>query len=169
MCPTKKDAENIYPLLSNYLLERGLTLAEEKTKITHVEEGFDFLGFNIRRYNVTIHKKGQQPAEGKKLLIKPSKQSIKTLKSKIKEEFEKAKGANATALIGRLNPIITGTANYWKTSVAKKTLSNTDNYTWQKVKRWINRAHPTKRWNWKTDRYFKRDQTGQSKDKRIAI
>jgi len=119
MCPSKESAENIYPLLSNYLTERGLTLAEDKTKITQAEDGFDFLGFNIRRYNVTKHKKGQTPTAGKKLLIKPSIQSVKTLKAKIKDEFEKAKGANATALIKKLNPIITGTANYWKPSVAQ--------------------------------------------------
>ncbi|MCL2841343.1 MAG: hypothetical protein FWE05_11285 [Defluviitaleaceae bacterium] len=103
MYPSLQDAENVYPLLSSYLLERGLTLAEDKTKITHIEDGFDFLGFNVRRYNVTKFKKGQAPTKGKKLLIKPSKQSVKTLKAKIREEFYRAKGANVTALISKLN------------------------------------------------------------------
>jgi len=167
MCPSKECAEKIYPLLSDYLTERGLMLAEDKTRITYAEDGFDFLGFNIRRYNVTKHKKGKAPTKGKKLLIKPSKQSIKTLKAKIKDEFNKAKGANATALIGRLNPIITGTANYWKPSVAKKIFSGIDYYTWKKVKRWLNHSHQTKNWRWKINRYFKPDKTGQSKNKWI--
>ena len=120
--------------MSKYLTERGLTLATDKTRITNVENGFDFLGFNIRRYNVTKHKKGQSPTKGKKLLIKPSNQSVETLKAKISDEFDRAKGANATALIGKLNPIITGTANYWKTCVAKEKFSDIDHYTWGKVK-----------------------------------
>jgi len=167
MCPTKEDAENLYPLLSEYLSERGLTLAEDKTRITHVEEGFDFLGFNIRRYNVTKYIKGHVPTRGKKLLIKPSKQSVSSLKVKIKDEFNRAKGANATTLIGKLIHIITGTANYWKPGVAKQKFSDIDSYVWTKVKSWINRSHPTKNWEWKTARYFKSDKTGQSKNRWI--
>jgi RNA-directed DNA polymerase len=144
-----------------------LTLAEDKTRITHAEDGFDFLGFNIRRYNVTIHKKGQAPTAGKKLLIKPSTQSVKTLKAKIKDEFDKAKGANVAALIGKLNPIITGTANYWKPSVAKKIFNDIDHYTQAKVRRWINRSHPNKNWKWKKNQYFKPDRNGQSKNRWI--
>ena len=167
MCPTKKDAEHLHPLLSKYLTDRGLTLAEDKSRITNVEEGFDFLGFNVRRYSVTKYKKGHAPREGKTLLIKPSNQSARTLKTKIKDEFDRAKGTNATALIGRLNPIITGTANYWKPSVATKKINNIDYYTWNKVKCWINRSHPTKSWTWKKKRYFKADKTGQSRNRWI--
>jgi len=167
MCPTLKDAENIRTILADYLTDRGLTLADDKTKITHVENGFDFLGFNVRRYNVTICKKGQKPHAGKTLLIKPSNDSVKTLKAKIKDEFAKARGRNAQALIGRLNPIITGTANYWKTQVAKEKFSDIDHYVWQKTRRWLNRSHPDKSWKWKIEKYFKPDKTGQSKAKWI--
>jgi len=164
MCPTKEDAENLYPLLSDYLTERGLTLAEDKTRITHAEDGFNFLGFNVRRYNATKCKKGQAPKQVKKLLIKPSKESVKALRAKISEVFGKAKGANAEALIGRINPIIIGTANYWKPCVAKEAFVQIDHYTWGKVKRWINRSHPTKNWTWKRERYIKPDKMGQSKN-----
>jgi RNA-directed DNA polymerase len=167
MCHTKEDAENVRVLLADYLSERGLTLADDKTKITHVEEGFDFLGFNVRRYNVTIFKKGQQPQPGKKLLIKPSKDSVKTLRAKIKDEFTRARGTNAQALIGRLNPIITGTANYWRTQVAKEIFNDIDFYLWKKTKRWITRLHPRKNWDWIKERYFKPDSTGQSRSKWI--
>jgi RNA-directed DNA polymerase len=164
MCPTKEDAENLYPLLSDYLTERGLTLAEDKTRITHADDGFNFLGFNVRRYNATKCKKGQAPKQVKKLLIKPSKESVKALRAKISDVFGKAKGANAQALIGRLNPIIIGTANYWKPSVAKAVFTLIDHYTWEKTKRWINRSHPNKNWTWKRERYIQPDKMGQSKN-----
>jgi len=167
MCQTKQEAENVKTLLTNYLSERGLTLAEDKTKIIHIEEGFKFLGFNVRRYNVTIFKKGQQPRPGKKLLIKPSKDSVKALKSKIKDEFARARGTNAQALIGRLNQIVTGTANFWKPQVAKEIFRNVDHYLWGKTKRWLKQLHPRKKWKWIIKRYFKPDNTGQSKDKWI--
>ena len=167
MCPTREDAENVRILLTSYLSERGLTLADDKTRITHVEDGFDFLGFNVRRYNVTIFKKGQQPRAGKKLLIKPSKDSVKTLKAKIKDEFARDRGDNAQTLIGRLNPIVTGTANYWKTQVAKEIFGDIDNYLWEKTKRWLKRLHSSKNWKWIIKRYFKPDKTGQSRRKWI--
>jgi RNA-directed DNA polymerase len=153
--------------LANYLSERGLTLADDKTKITHVEEGFDFLGFNVRRYNVTIFKKGQQPQPGKKLLIKPSKDSVKTLKAKIKDEFARARGTNAGALIGRLNPIVTGTSNFWKHQAAKEVFGDIDFYLREKTKRWLKRLHRRKNWKWIIKRYFKPDSAGQSLNKWI--
>jgi len=167
MCQTKQDAQDVYTLLNPYLTERGLTLAEDKTKITHIETGFDFLGFNIRRYNVTKFKKGEAPKAGKKLITKPSNESVQKLKNSIRDEFAKAKGTNAQALIGRINPIITGTANYWKPSVAKAIFADIDYYTWQKVKRWIKRSHPTKSWKWRIATYFKADMAGQSRDRWI--
>jgi RNA-directed DNA polymerase len=167
MCHSKEDAENVRVLLANYLSERGLTLADNKTKITHAEEGFDFLGFNVRRYNVTIFRKGQQPQPGKKLLIKPSKDSVKALKAKIKDVYARARGTNAQALIGRLNPIVAGTANYWRSQVAKEIFRDIDCYLWKKTERWITRPHPRKNWKWIKDRYFKPDSTGQSKAKWI--
>lgn len=167
MCQSKEEAENVRNILAEYLSQRGLTLADDKTHITHVEEGFDFLGFNVRRYNVTLFKKGQQPQAGKRLLIKPSKDSVKALKAKIKDVYAKAKGTNAQALIGKLNPIITGTANYWRTQVAKEIFGDIDCYLWKKTERWIRRLHPRKNWEWIKKQYFKPDSTGQSRCKWI--
>ena len=162
MCKTREDAEGLYTILSDYLSERGLTLSEEKTKITHIADGFNFLGFNIRRYKTNRGK-----TEGVILLCKPSKESIKTLKAKIAEEFQKTRGKNAQTLIGRLNPIVTGTANYWLHVTAKEIFADIDHYLWLKIRRWINRSHPQKNWTWKKERYFKPDKTGQSKSKWI--
>lgn len=158
MCYTKEDAENVYNALSSYLNVRGLELAEEKTKITNVAEGFDFLGFNIR-----IYKNGNK----KKLLIKPSKKSVKTLKSKISDTFKNCTGHNVGDLIRKLNPVVIGTANYWNTQVAKEIFGDIDNYLWIKTRRFLNRLHPKKSNKWKKSQYFKSDIAGQSKDKWI--
>ena len=80
LCKTKEDAEQVYELLEDYLIERGITLSPEKTKITHLKDGFDFLGFNIRSYNTQ---------QGNIVLTKPAKDRIKGLKKKIKRNIYK--------------------------------------------------------------------------------
>ena len=87
--------EEIKPLITYFLAQRGLTLSEEKTLVTHISEGFDFLGFNIRKYNG-------------KLLIKPSKKSRKKITEKLHEIIFSNKAVTQGQLIDRLNPVITG-------------------------------------------------------------
>jgi len=123
-----------------------------------VKEGFDFLGFNIRTY-----KNGNK----NKLLIKPSKKSVKTLKNKISDTFKVCTGNNVGELIRKLNPVIIGTANYWNTQVSKEIFGDIDNYLWIKTRRFLNRLHPKKSNKWKKNQYFKPDIAGQSKDKWI--
>jgi len=158
LCETKQEAENPYTILGNYLRDRGLTLSEEKTKITHISDGFDFLGFNIRRY--TTH-------TGAKLLIKPSKSSIRSFKTKVADIVESSYGNNVQTLINRLNPVIIGTANYWCRTVAKEIFSAMDNYVWKKIYRFLRRSHPKKGWKWIKAQHFKPDKTGQSRNKWI--
>ena len=117
MCRTETEALKVYEKLEEYLKVRGLTLAENKTKITHIEQGFDFLGFNIRKYE-----------NGTKLLIKPSKDSIKAFKAKIAELFKNNHGDNVKNLIYELNPLIIGTANYWSSVVSKEIYSELVHY-----------------------------------------
>src|SRR5262249_28261407 len=88
-CETKQDAEQVRQILVEWLNERGLTLSEEKTRIVHLTEGFDFLGFNIRHYPAP-----QTAHSGWKLLIKPSKESVQDVQSKIKDQWKKAQGTN---------------------------------------------------------------------------
>lgn len=83
--------------------ERGLQLSEEKTVITHIDNGFDFLGQNIRKY------KG-------KLLIKPSRNAIKTFLAKVRKIIKGSKSATQEQLIRRLNPVIRGWVNYHRYS-----------------------------------------------------
>lgn len=158
MCETKKEAEDLYLVLKDYLSDRGLTLSDEKTRITHIMEGFDFLGFNVRKY---------QTHTGTKLLVKPSKNSIRSFEAKITEIVQGSYGNNVQVLISRLNPVIIGTANYWCRTVAKETFSAMDNYIWQRVYHYLRRSHPKKSWKWIKKQYFKPDKTGQSKNQWI--
>ena len=86
-------------ILEPYLYGRGLELAEDKTNIVHTHEGFNFLGFNCRLYKTF---------RGYKCFIKPFKDSVKKVKSKIDDIFESSKGGNVGMLIDRLNPVIRG-------------------------------------------------------------
>lgn len=156
LCKTKEEAETMYKKLKPYLDKRGLKLAEDKTRVTHINEGFDFLGFNIRKY-----KKNR----GMVLLIKPSKASIKKAKDSIKAVFQEYKGRPVGEIITKLNPIIRGTGNYWSCVVSKDIYSRLDEYVWLKTRKYLKTLHPQKSWKWRIKRYFKPDFTGVSKDK----
>jgi RNA-directed DNA polymerase len=152
----KEDIEALYDILNPYLNDRGLTLSKEKTKITHISEGFDFLGFNFRRY---------QTKDGYKHFSKPSKESIKGFKSKIADIFKTSHGNNVDELVKRLNPLIRGTANYWKPTVAKKIFSKMDTYIWHKVLKFVKRLHPKKPMKWIIKTYFPAYNDGKHKSK----
>lgn len=140
---TKELLENeVKPLVENFLKERGLILSEEKTKITHIEEGFDFLGWNVRKYDG-------------KLLIKPSDKNVKAFLKNIRETVKGNKAAKQENLIKLLNPKIRGWANYHKVAVAKKTFTKVDAEIWKAVWQWATRRHPKKGLRWIKDRYFK--------------
>ncbi|WHH60972.1 group II intron reverse transcriptase/maturase [Petroclostridium sp. X23] len=158
MCNTKKDAEDVYGLLKPYLEKRGLELSKEKTGVVTIDEGFNFLGFNVRLY---------QTCQGEKLLIKPSKESIKKSKETISKEIQKLKGNNVSAVIDKLNPIIRGIGNYWSPSVAKQTYSYIDHHIWGCTFIFLKYLHPKKSKTWIIDRYYKPDITGQSKNRWI--
>jgi RNA-directed DNA polymerase len=155
MCESEEDANDLYNKLKPYLETRGLELAMDKTKITHIDEGFDFLGFNIRKYKTH---------NGSKVLTKPSKDSIKNAKKKITDKTRQLYGKNVQVLVGTLNPITLGIANYWSLSVAKKVFSEMDSHIWKVQYKFLRRLHPKKSWHWIRQRYFKTDKTGQSKN-----
>lgn len=131
----------VRPAVSEFLQARGLTLSEEKTKITHIDEGFDFLGFNVRKYKGT-------------LLIKPSKKNVKEFLAKIKAIIRKNQAIRQDKLIGLLNPVITGWGNYYKGCVAAKTFKNADAQIFYKLWAWALRRHRHKGKKWVYNRYF---------------
>jgi len=158
MCQTKEDAEAIYNILKTYLKARGLELEPSKTRVVKVSEGFDFLGFNIKRY---------QTALGEKLLIKPSKEAVKKCKKKISEATRNLYGTNVEALINKLNPIIIGTANYWSPEVSKKVFSAMDKHIFTVTYGFLKRLHPKKSIGWINAKYYKTDIKGISKNRWI--
>jgi RNA-directed DNA polymerase len=134
--------EKVKPLVENFLKERGLELSPEKTRVTHINEGFNFLGWNFRKYD-------------SKLLIKPSKESVKSVLEKVKGILDSNKNAKTENVIHLLNPVITGWANYHKGTVAKEIFSNIDNQIWNKTWKWAIRRHPKKGRKWVKQKYFK--------------
>src|ERR1700758_3391060 len=134
----------IKPLVEQFLQERGLELSPTKTVITHVEEGFDLLGQHVRRY------------PNGKLLIKPSKKSVKTFLNGVRETIRAALGSTAADLIRELNPKIRGWANYHRHVVSKRIFGRVDHEIFSCLWRWARRRHPNKALRWIKGKYFER-------------
>src|SRR5256885_6250930 len=137
--------QEMKPLVEAFLRERGLQLSPEKTLITHIEDGFDFLGQNVRKY-----KTGKRH----KLLIKPSKKNVAAFLEKIRAIMKANKALSAGKLIEKLNPMIRGWANYHRHIISNKAFSSVDAMIYQAIRRWMNRRHRGKSEAWKTKKYF---------------
>ncbi len=159
-------------LVTKWLAKMGLELSPSKTRIGHTllnpiipekesedykDSGFDFLGFNVRQYEVNDNHSGKS-SNGKKLgfktFIKPSKKAIKKHYDAIAEIIDAHKSAPQAALIAKLNPVIRGWVNYYSTVVSKETFSKLDNLVYQKLSRWANRRHPGKSGSWVANKYW---------------
>jgi len=134
-------AKEIAPLVEQFLKERGLELSPEKTCITHIDDGFDFLGQNIRKYNG-------------KLLIKPSRKNVKTFLDKVRKNIKTSGTMSAGQLIVRLNPLLRGWANYHRHVVSKQTFGKVDAAIHKALWRWAKHRHPTKSGQWLKKKYF---------------
>ena len=150
-------------ILKQWLAEMGLELKPSKTRISHTLEtyddyvGFDFLGFNIRQYQVGKHH-GAKSSKGVKLgfktLIKPRAEKVKSHLKKLGEVVNSQKSSPQVALIKRLNPIIRGWSNYYSSVVSSKTFTDCDYYFFEKLKRWAYRRHPMKNKTWIMRKYW---------------
>jgi RNA-directed DNA polymerase len=127
------------------LKERGLELSHEKTSITHIEDGFDFLGQTIRR-----HRNG-------KILIKPSKRSVRTFLAKIQATLDNSGGLTAGELILRLNQQIKGWTMYHRFAVSHRIFAAVDDRIFWKLRRWCQKRHRRKSWKWIKTKYFQRE------------
>ena len=154
----KEDILEVEGILQPYLEERGLTLALDKTKITNIHDGFDFLGFEFKRHKTR---------DGYKSLVKPSKEGIKKFKKEINRRFEIMNGNNVDSLIDFINPLIRGTANYWKPFISSRIFNKMDNYIWKKTYKFLRRLHPHKSWGWIKKKYFPPYYDGRHRDKWI--
>ncbi len=138
---TKEQIEAIIPRIQKWLAKRGLCLSEEKTQVRHINEGFDFLGFNIRRFNG-------------KCIIKPQKEKVKEKLNQIKTWLKEHPNAKPEAVIDVLNPILRGWGNYYKHVVSKKTFADFDYKLVKKLIKWVKKRHPSKGIKWAVPRYF---------------
>jgi RNA-directed DNA polymerase len=141
LCHTREQAEHVKQRLARWLEPRGLAFNEAKTRITHLDQGVDFLGFEIRRYRG-------------KLLTKPSKDALRRIRKRLSQEVTALRGANADAVIARLNPIITGWAAYYRIGVSKRAFGALDAHLWRLVYKWSKFSHPNKPRRWIITRYF---------------
>jgi RNA-directed DNA polymerase len=140
---SKELLENeVKPCVEAFLAERGLELSKDKTLITHISQGFDFLGQNVRKYHGT-------------LLIMPSDKNVKAFLSSVRETIRENRSAKQETLINLLNPKIRGWANYHRHIVAKEVYVKVDNHIWQALWRWARRRHPRKSPRWVRRRYFR--------------
>jgi RNA-directed DNA polymerase len=133
----------VLPNVINFLKERGLELSMEKTRISHIDDGFEFLGYNLRKYNG-------------KLLIKPAKKGIKTFLSNIRKTIKSKQAATAEQLIHTLNPKIQGWVNHYRNCVAKRTFNQIDSSIFSAIWKWVKRNHPNKNSSWIRNKYFTR-------------
>ncbi|WP_047049184.1 group II intron reverse transcriptase/maturase [Vibrio mexicanus] len=132
----------VLPIVKAFMAERGLVLSDEKTLITHIDQGFDFLGQNLRKYNG-------------KMLIKPSRTNVKEFLKGIREYLNGHKTAPAAAIIAKLNPMIRGWCNYHRWVCSSETFKYVDHRIWKMLWRWCSRIHLKRRKRWIKAKYFK--------------
>jgi RNA-directed DNA polymerase len=133
----------VRPWVEAFLAKRGLQLSPEKTRITHIDAGFDFLGWNFRKY-------------GGKLLIKPSRKNAKAFYDKVAGIIKGHLMVKQAVLIEKLNPILRGWAQYHQAVVAKTTFSKLDSLIYWRLVRWARRRHPKKSPTWCLQKYWRR-------------
>ena len=145
---SKEILENrIKPAITAFLKERGLELSQEKTKVTHITDGFDFLGQSVRKY----------PSQGKlKLLIKPSEKNIFSFLEGIRKVIRKARSITQAGLIRQLNSKIRGWVNFHRSVVSKEIFKKMDKEIWQLIFQWAKRRHAKKNTQWILHKYYKR-------------
>jgi len=142
LCGSQQQAEQVKARLAEWLAPRGLAFNEDKTRVVHLSEGFDFLGFNVRRY------------PNRKLLIKPSQAAIRRVRERLASETRALRGSNATAVIAALNPVIRGWAAYYRGVVSSGVFSSLDDYMWKLTYKWATWRHNNKQKRWIVGRYF---------------
>ncbi len=151
--------QQIQPYLQKWLQTMELELKPSKTRICHSlkrvdgQVGFDFLGFNIRSYEVSKYKSGKS-MKGFKTIIQPSATAIKCQSRKLREVIRRHKAASQAALIDHLNPIIRGWSAYYSSQCSKEAYSHLDFLLYQKLRAWAFRRHPNKNCRWIASRYW---------------
>jgi RNA-directed DNA polymerase len=138
---SKEDIDVIVPTIEQWLAERGLGLKKEKTTITHVKEGVNFLGFHIRQFQGSCY-------------ILPQKEKVHAFLADMRTWLQAHEGATPETVIRTLNPLLRGWGNYYKHSASKQTFKYIDHGVWQMLWRWARKRHPKKSKTWIAQKYF---------------
>lgn len=139
--------DEIIPKINDFLAPRGVQLSARKTHITHIQDGFDFLGQTIRKFERRNKRLG-------KLQITPSQKSLKSIKEKVKSMCKASGSLTQTQLIQKLNPLLRGWTNYHRHVICSESFSKLDSYVWFRLFRWAKRRHPDQSGKWIASRYF---------------
>ncbi|MGW0436773.1 group II intron reverse transcriptase/maturase [Micromonospora sp. NPDC003197] len=148
LCDSRECAEQVKARLAAWLTPRGLVFNEDKTRIVHVDDGFDFLGFTIRRY-------------GDRALTTPSKAAVRRLRERLRRSMRAMRGASQLDVILAMNPIVRGWTAYYRTAASSATFGTLEHYMWQLTYKWAKRRHQNKSKHWVTARYFGRFNPGR--------
>jgi RNA-directed DNA polymerase len=141
-CYSRQQAEQVKAQLAGWLEPRGLAFNDAKTRIVPLPEGFDFLGFNLRRY------------PNGKLLIKPGTKAIKRFRDRLSKEFRALRGSNVAAVLATISPVIRGWVAYYRTVVSSSVFHALTGYLWKLAYKWACWSHRNKPRRWIVDRYF---------------
>ena len=143
LCHTRQQAEQVKARMAEWLAPRGLSFNEAKTRIVTLEDGFDFLGFTVRRH-------------AGKLITRPSKAAVKRVKHRLAVEMRALRGGNAAAVLAKINPIVRGWANYYRGAASSRTFAALDRHLWQLTYKWACYSHANKPKPWIVSRYYGR-------------
>jgi RNA-directed DNA polymerase len=141
-CFTERQASGVRERIAGWLAERGMSLNQDKTRVVHLTQGFDFLGWTFRRY------------PSGKLLIKPSKAAIRKHRKRLAAEMRRLRGSNAAAVIATLTPLIRGWAAYHRGMVSSEVFHSLTDYMWKLTWKWARYSHQNKTGSWVQARYF---------------
>jgi len=160
----KKSLEKLKVQINQWLSEQGLEISEEKTRIVHISDGFDFLGFNLRQYKV----KGEDGVLRDKLLIKPQKSKVLEFCKRVGINIDSMKTKTPEQVIRKIEPLLRGFANYYRGVCSKETFSYISHRVWWYLWRWAKRRHPNKDKGWVKNKYFRTEnEKGSKKDWRF--
>ena len=157
LCHSREQAEQVKARLAGWLAPRGLAFSEDKTRVVHPGEGFDFLGFTVRRF---------PSRRGGKLIIKPSAAAVRRFKRRLTTEFRSLRGANAAAVLARIAPVTRGRGAFYRTAVSSRVFSGLDGYLWKLCCKRATWSHPEKPKPWIAGTYFGRFHPGRA-DRRV--
>ena len=149
LCRTEVECKKAKDQIQDWLTQRGLVMSEEKTATVHINDGFDFLGFNIRQYERTATKR-----RGYQVLIRPAKKNVKKIKDELREVFKRRRHHKPEQLIKEVNAKIRGWASYYRHVSSSETFHSLDNFLWHRSWRYAQYRHPNKGKRWVKTKYF---------------